>query len=134
MLRSSDRTSYVIIVVMVVMLGLLSRRFSSWFPEIINLYVGDILWAMMVYFFIKVFFPYWPIIKVGLIGLSFCFLIEVTQLFQAPWINAIRKTTLGGLILGFGFLWSDLLAYSLGILLGTGLESILKPQERKGQG
>jgi hypothetical protein len=31
----------------------------------------------------------------------------------------IRRTTLGGLILGYGFLWSDLAAYLLGIMAGT---------------
>ncbi len=116
---SWGRIQYVIIVVVIVLLGLTSRRFSSWFPEIINLYLGDALWALMVYFIIKVFFPLWSIIKVGLIGLAFCFLIEISQLYQAPWINSIRQTTLGALVLGFGFLWSDLLAYTLGIVSGV---------------
>ncbi len=31
----------------------------------------------------------------------------------------IRQTTLGGLILGFGFLWSDLVCYALGVELGV---------------
>ena len=131
MRRSWNRIPYVIVVIVIVLLGLLSRKFSSWIPQIINLYLGDALWALMVYFIVKVFFPHWSIVKVGLAGLAFCFIVELSQLFQAPWLNAIRHTTLGGLVLGFGFLWSDMLAYSLGILTGAGLEYISKLRERK---
>jgi Protein of unknown function (DUF2809) len=49
--------------------------------------------------------------------LLFTYCIEISQLYQADWINAIRHTKLGGLVLGFGFLWSDLLMYSIGISL-----------------
>ncbi len=42
--------------------------------------------------------------------------VELSQLYHAPWIDSIRQTTLGGLILGFGFLWSDLACYALGVL------------------
>jgi hypothetical protein len=30
--------------------------------------------------------------------------IDLIQLYHAPWIDSIRQTTLGGLILGFGFI------------------------------
>ena len=45
--------------------------------------------------------------------------IEISQLYHAAWIDAIRNTTLGGLILGFGFLWSDLVCYTIGIIVGA---------------
>ncbi len=35
-----------------------------------------------------------------------------------------RQTTLGGLILVFGFLWSDLVCYALGVELGVLIEII----------
>ncbi len=40
---------------------------------------------------------------------------ELLQLYHAPWIEAIRKTRIGGLALGFGFLWSDIICYAVGI-------------------
>ena len=123
---SWGRIQYVIIVVVIVALGLLSRKFSYWFSETINLYLGDILWALMIYFIIRFFFPHLSIRKVALMSLAFCFIIEISQLYQTPWINTLRKTTLGGLILGFGFLWSDVLAYSLGVVTGVCLEHISK--------
>ena len=59
----------------------------------------------------------------ALIALAFCFVIELSQLYQAPWLNAIRQTTLGGLILGFGFLWSDLLGYCVGVFVAYLLDN-----------
>ena len=53
-----------------------------------------------------------------MMALVFCYLIEVSQLYQGEWLNQIRRTTLGGLILGYGFLWRDLLSYTVGVLLG----------------
>ena len=62
--------------------------------------------------------------KVALISILICFLIEFSQLYHAEWIDAIRQTRLGGLILGFGFLWSDLVSYAIGGMMGCGLEYI----------
>jgi uncharacterized protein YebE (UPF0316 family) len=55
---------------------------------------------------------------VAFLGICFCYLIEISQLYHAFWIDSIRRTTLGGLVLGYGFLWSDLLAYAIGIGVG----------------
>jgi hypothetical protein len=56
------------------------------------------------------------------ISLALAFLVEVSQLYHAPWIDGIRNTTLGGLVLGFGFLWSDLVCYLIGIVAGALIE------------
>ncbi len=39
--------------------------------------------------------------------------------FSTDHSRPTRHTTLGGLILGFGFLWSDLVCYALGVELGV---------------
>ena len=54
--------------------------------------------------------------------MAFSVAIEISQLYHAPWIDSIRRTTLGGLILGFGFLWSDLACYAVGVGLGVIIE------------
>ena len=53
------------------------------------------------------------------ISLALAFLVEISQLYHAPWIDSIRQTTLGGLVLGFGFLWTDFVCYSVGIATGV---------------
>lgn len=98
-------------------LGLLSRKIEN-LPEIISSYSGDILWALMVFLIIAFIFNKKSTIFTISWVIIFSYSIEISQLYHAPWIDAIRNTTLGGLILGFGFLWSDLVCYTIGIIIG----------------
>lgn len=58
-------------------------------------------------------------------GLLFCFAIEFSQLYKAPWINELRHTLFGRLVLGEGFLWSDLLCYVVGIGIGILVDKLI---------
>ena len=111
-------------------LGLLSRKISG-LPKIIELYSGDILWALMVFLIIAFIFNKKPTIFTISWAIIFSYSIEISQLYHAPWIDAIRNTTLGGLILGFGFLWSDLICYTIGIIIGIIIEKLLNKKRRK---
>lgn len=106
-------------------LGLLSRKLDN-LPVIVSLYAGDILWALMVFLIVDFVFNNKPILFNISIAIIFSYGIEISQLYHAPWIDSIRNTTLGGLILGFGFLWSDLICYTIGIFIGGIIESIFK--------
>jgi uncharacterized membrane protein (GlpM family) len=117
-LVNSNRLYYLMVLPVVICLGLLSRRSNAYIPDVIDLFLGDSLWAFMIYLLIRMLFIKLSQKKAAFIGLLFCFTIELTQLYHGNWIDAIRKTTLGGLVLGYGFLWSDLAAYLLGILIG----------------
>ena len=57
-------------------------------------------------------------------ALAIAYLVEISQLYHAPWIDALRLTALGGLMLGFGFLWSDLACYTVGVAAGVLLERV----------
>jgi hypothetical protein len=110
------RLTYIISALLVIVAGLLSRSIAG-----IPVWVGDVLWALMVYLAVRALFINIPLKQVVLISLLFCFCIEFSQLYQAAWINRIRQTLLGRLILGQGFLWGDLLAYMVGIAMGYGI-------------
>ena len=114
-----NRLIYLILIFSVILLGLGTRRFSSYLPSFIANYGGDTLWALLVFFIIGFLFNKWPTIKVATYAICFSFFIEISQLYHALWIDALRKTLLGGLILGFGFLWSDLVCYTVGIVIGV---------------
>ena len=107
-------------VILTVTLGLFSR--SGYLPDFLYGYLGDALYALMFFFIIGFVFPKFSTIKVALIALSFCFAIEISQFYHAEWIDTIRQTRIGGLVLGFGFLWSDLLSYTFGVITGALLE------------
>jgi hypothetical protein len=107
------RFIYFILALLTIVLGIASRKIAG-----IPLFVGDILYAVLVYFGFR-----WLLVKskapwqIGL-PLLFCFAIEIQQLSTAAALVAIRETTLGHYVLGQGFLWSDLLCYTMGIGLG----------------
>jgi len=99
--------------------GLASRKIP-WLLATFGKYPGDALWALAVFFGWMLLCPrkgVW-----GLAGLAFATscLVEISQLYQSPWLNAIRATTLGHCVLGSTFAWQDILAYAAGISIGVG--------------
>jgi Protein of unknown function (DUF2809) len=56
------------------------------------------------------------------VALGLCFAVEASQLLHAPWLDAVRATPLGHLVLGSGFDPRDLAAYAAGVLLGVVLD------------
>src|SRR5882762_2704821 len=104
------RFIYLVLIIFIIISGLLSRHFSF-----IPLFIGDILWALMVYFIVRFLFINKAVKFIVIGSLLFCYAIEFSQLYKAPWINSLRHTLFGRLVLGEGFLWSDLLCYIVGI-------------------
>ncbi len=116
---------------MVMFLGLGSRKFKYIIPEFLNIYLGDALWALMIFIICGFIFKNMELKKVAKVSLLFCYIIEITQLYHAPWIDNIRLTTLGALILGNVFTWNDLVAYTLGIGVGIIFEYIIFNFQKK---
>jgi hypothetical protein len=114
------RGAHFILIIITIIIGLLSRYFTF-----IPLFVGDILWATMVYFICRFLFINTRAIFAILGSLLFCFGIEFSQLYKAPWIDDLRHTLFGRLVLGETFLWGDLLSYTVGIALGVFIERLL---------
>lgn len=121
-----NRIRYFIITIIIMFMGLLSRKFMFIFPRNIAPFIGDMLWAMMVYFGFRFLFPKLNITKSLVLAFLFSFSIEISQLYQAQWINNIRNTIIGGLILGHGFLFEDLISYIIGIILGCAVDKLSK--------
>jgi len=62
------------------------------------------------------------VLKVALFAALFSVFIETSQLYHSAWIDALRNTLIGGLVLGYGFLWSDIICYITGITFGVLIE------------
>lgn len=116
---NKQRKVYFILVSVVIILGLISRQISF-----MPLFIGDILWAIMMFFIIRFIFIKVDIRVIFLISLMMCYMVEISQLYRAEWINTIRKTIIGRLVLGQGFLWSDIISYTIGISMATFFELI----------
>ncbi|AGA68682.1 Protein of unknown function (DUF2809) [Desulfitobacterium dichloroeliminans LMG P-21439] len=119
MVVKRNRWTYLALVVITMLLGLGSRQFSGYLPKVINFYLGDALWALMIFFLFACIFRNKETFGVAAIAILFAYGIEISQLYHAPWIDALRQTTLGGLVLGYGFLWRDLAAYTIGVGIGA---------------
>ena len=119
-----NRILYLILTIITIILGLLSRKVQG-LPQIISSYSGDALWALMVFFLFSFLFNKKSTIFILVISIIFSYGIEISQLYHAPWIDPIRAPPLGGLILGFGFLWSDLICYTVGIVIGAIIDKII---------
>lgn len=111
------RISCIFSAFIVMVLGFSSRTFANALPVFVAEHFGDALWASMIYFGVRAVWCDKSFIWAGLISVVFCFGIEFSQLYQADWLNGIRSTMLGSLVLGRGFLTVDLVRYSAGILL-----------------
>jgi Protein of unknown function (DUF2809) len=111
-----NRLHYFLLTTTTLLTGYFSRQNTEG-GTFIHDYAGDAMWAGMIYFGFRFLLPKAPLKTSVLYTLLFTYCIEISQLYQADWINAIRHTKLGSLILGFGFLWSDLLMYTIGISL-----------------
>lgn len=117
-----SRILYSLLILVTVALGLLSRYFSKELPAWVNLYAGDALWALMVFWGTGFIFRTKSSLWVAAVAVLFSYGIEFSQLYHSAWIDAVRQTRIGGLILGFGFLWSDLASYFAGIFIGVSFE------------
>ncbi len=107
------------LIALVVCLGIGSRRFAAHLPALVAAFAGDTLWALAAFLGIGLLLPRASTATIALLALAFAFAIEASQLYHAPWIDSIRGTTLGGLVLGFQFVWSDLACYTVGVAIGV---------------
>ena len=121
--RSRIRLSLCILVVIV--LGLASRKFTIFFPQILGKYPGDMLWGLMLYFVVAFLKKDAPAARIAILTLLISAAVEFSQLIQVSWLNEIRHTVIGHLVLGTVFSWNDILAYMVGIVIGYLLDRIL---------
>ena len=112
-----SRIYYFTVFLSIIFLGILSRKISF-----IPLWIGDFLYAVMIYFLVRIFLPFKKAYLIAFTSLLICYGIEFLQLYQADWIIELRKTLFGRYVLGQGFLWSDILAYTFGITVSLAVE------------
>ncbi|MCH7225058.1 DUF2809 domain-containing protein [Haloferula sp. A504] len=121
---------YAALIGLTIAAGLASRSsLAVHLPAFIATYAGDTLWALTLFLVIAFVFPGMTTRKIAVMALALSFAVEFSQLYQAGWINAVRDTRIGALVLGHGFLWSDLLCYAVGVGAGACLQLPLRAPE-----
>ncbi len=123
------RIFYAGLLALVVALGLWTRSGSALVPAFFKEYAGDALWATAAYLALAFVFPRQSVKRLFVAALVISFGVELSQLYQAPWINQIRKTRPGALLLGQGFLWTDFVCYAAGAAIGAFADLALRKKK-----
>ena len=84
--------------------------------------LGDALWAAMIYWLISWMRPRVAPLPRAATAVAICFAVELSQLIRAGWLDALRATSAGHLVLGSDFDARDLLAYAAGIAIAAAID------------
>ena len=116
------RGTQVALLAAVIVLGLASRRYADALSPPIARYAGDTLWATAAYVALSVVWPCarvrWLAAGAALISLA----VELSQLAHPAWLQRAREWPGAALLLGYGFVASDLVCYAVGVALGAALD------------
>lgn len=110
-----SRRLVLVLLVSTILLGLATREFPDRFPALVAQYGGDTLWAAMVFWLLALLRPHEKTARLVIVALVISGCVELSQLYHTPGLDALRNTRLGALVLGQGFLWSDLVCYAAGV-------------------
>lgn len=126
LLITRRRVGLFITLLVVIPLGLASRKWGADLPVVIADNAGDALWTVAVYLGVAICFPRWRSMTVGCVALAISIGVEYSQLVDEDWLNDLRKTLPGRLLLGAGFLWVDLVRYAAGAIGATIVDMVLR--------
>ena len=113
----------------VIAAGLATRSGHPLVPAFVARFGGDTLWATALWLALRLVAPSARRLPLVAIAAGTSLAVELSQLSDAAWLEAIRSTRLGVLLIGNGFLASDLLCYAVGIALAAGVDRLLLPGE-----
>jgi hypothetical protein len=116
------RGLYAFLIAIVICSGLASRSEASGLPPFFAKYAGDALWALMVFLGIGFVLAARGTALVTALAMAASCADEFSQLYHAPWIDTVRRTTLGHLVLGDTFAWGDIAAYLVRVGFGATAE------------
>lgn len=120
-----DRGTYAALGAVTVVIGLIVHLGAGGLDPAARDVLGDALWASMMVWWVSVVAPGAPLLMRGALALSISFAVEASQLYRAGWIDALRRTLAGHLVLGNGFDPRDLLAYTGGVLAAMCIAHLL---------
>jgi hypothetical protein len=93
--------------------------------------LGDALWATMIAWWLGAVAPGSSVWTRGAVAYAVCAVVEISQLYHTPALDALRATPLGRLTLGSGFDPRDLLVYGFGVGAAVAREAFVVVLRRR---
>ena len=125
------RLAYVVAALLTIAVGLVVHH-GGVLSGVARDIAGDALWAMMVTWWVSALVPGRPLLTRAAIALGIAWAVELTQLYHAPWIDALRSSRLVHLVLGSDFDARDLVSYAAGVALGALMDFAVRRRRQAG--
>ena len=122
----STRLVAVITIATAAAVGLGSRIRPFVETPVLGTHVGDACWTIAVCGVLRLLRPEDPTARLACLGWALSVAVELSQLLQVGWLETIRANRIGALLIGRGFLWTDLAAYTVGVLLWAGFDAFVR--------
>jgi hypothetical protein len=105
-------------------IGLAVRYLPLGLPWFLYKYLGSILWAIALYWFLATLLPKLRPQALAAVAISIATLLELTRLIPIAPIDAFRQTFAGQILLGRFFSLKNIAAYILAIALAATIDHI----------
>ena len=120
--KRNRRLFHAALTIAAVVAGLIVHRVNLGLGAVSRDLLGDALWALMIFHVFGAVCPRLRLATHVSVALALCFAVEFGQLYRTPWLDQLRATVPGHLVLGRGFDARDLVAYTLGVAAGWCIE------------
>ena len=115
------RRKYLLIAILIFVIEILIAIYAH--DRFIRPYFGDFLVVILIYCLIKSFVNR-SVLSISIFVLLFSYTIEFLQYLNIVQVLGIQNNTLAKIIIGTSFAWSDIIAYTAGIILVILVEKI----------
>jgi len=109
------RLRYLALAATTIGLGLAVHLGGRGLPPTLRDVLGDALWAAMIFWWTGVAVPTARVWARAIGALAFAYAVELSQLLHTSALDALRRSTLGHLVLGSDFDARDLAFYAIGV-------------------
>ncbi len=121
-----SRATYFTLAIVTIAIGLLVHLRGGALGPVVQDVLADAMWAMMIAWWAGVCAPRSHLVMRSAAALAVCVVVELSQRYHTPMLDAVRATRVGHLILGSGFDPRDLAAYAIGVGVAAYLDARLR--------
>ena len=113
------RLRYLVLAIGTIAVGLIVHRAGGMLPPALRDILGDALWAMMIVWWMGAAAPRSRLRTRGVAALAICVAVEISQRYHSPFLDGLRRTLPGHLVLGNGYDPRDLVSYAVGVVVAV---------------